>query len=98
MLQLTARFADYHLLQNQVTRDNLGSFVAGTRHQQFPATTRHANAVVDLVAVAENFTVIRFTALHPEVHHDEISSWPKRERAWLEHSQWICQPLPIGKP
>jgi hypothetical protein len=42
----------------------------------------HANALVDLVAVAENFTTKRLLELRPSVTEFQVSTWQKRKNEW----------------
>ena len=43
---------------------------------------RHANALVDLVAVAENFSTKRLLAVHPELNDAQVSTWERRRKKW----------------
>jgi hypothetical protein len=57
------------------------------RHIWFPELDlRHANALVDLVAVAENFSSQRLLDVHPELDDSQISTWDKRRREWRARS------------
>jgi hypothetical protein len=46
----------------------------------------HANALVDLVAVAENFTTKRLIKLHPSITEFQVSTWEKRKREWRRNA------------
>ena len=48
---------------------------------------RHGNAVVDLVAVTENFTSRRLLELRLTVTDNQVFSWDKRRTAWAKHGQ-----------
>jgi hypothetical protein len=47
---------------------------------------RHANALVDLVAVVENFTSQRLLKLYPNLTDSDVFSWEKRRASWLRHA------------
>jgi hypothetical protein len=46
---------------------------------------RSGNALVDVVAVVENFVSQRVLAACPSLNEDDVFSWPKRQKAWLAH-------------
>jgi hypothetical protein len=41
-----------------------------------------ANALVDFVAIAENFSVHRLQQVNPALTDDQLSSWNKRKQRW----------------
>lgn len=80
--QLAMRLLDHDRL---VAQDLSVLYPAG-RHSWLPLVgLRHAHALVDLVAVAENFAATRLRQLHTAVPEKEVSSWEKRRRAWNKH-------------
>lgn len=46
----------------------------------------HTSALIDLVAIAEGFTVRRLLSHNPAVDESKLSSWYKRRDAWEAHS------------
>jgi hypothetical protein len=46
---------------------------------------RHENALVDLVAVTENFTSRRLLELRSQVSEFQVFTWAKRREAWAKH-------------
>jgi hypothetical protein len=52
------------------------------RHNRTVLVTRDANAVVDLVAIAESFAVARWSTVSAAAAG---TSWPSRRKQWLEH-------------
>ena len=81
--RLTSRTADY--LDTPGSSANLG------RHLPERLATRDANALVDLVAVAESFCVARLASvgLTADVH-----TWHKRSVAWLKRSVDLAKDCP----
>jgi len=79
--QITSRLADHRYLVeiDASTAPVRGRGVAQSR------LTRHSNAFVDLVSVAESFASARLLRMHPDVSYDELSNWRKREKAWDKH-------------
>jgi hypothetical protein len=57
--------------------------VASSRHAPERLTTRDANAIVDLVAVAESFCVARLNSIGIGA---DVNTWDKRSKAWLKRS------------
>jgi len=47
---------------------------------------RHGNAIVDLVAVAENFCSSRLLDCRPQVQEQEVFSWDRRKKAWKKYA------------
>ena len=84
LAQLTSRFADYTVLVDRfgadLDRGRVGRHIAGRR-----TANRDENALVDLVAVAENFTSARWMALNPSAASSEVLTWEKRRKAWKKH-------------
>jgi hypothetical protein len=68
------------------------------RHVPRREQSAHANAVVDLVAVAEAYSVERLLLEHPQVPDVSLSNWHKRRAAWQDHARldlgafsgWTC--------
>jgi hypothetical protein len=79
--QITSRVVDHR----QLTK--LDSSLARVRGQRLlqPVKTRHSNALVDIVSVAESFTSGRLLQLQPAVSQDEVSTWAKRKKAWSKY-------------
>jgi len=74
--RLAARY-DEHL------RLSGNSPAAHGRHIRRTGQTREANAVVDMIAVTEAFSIDRLLADWPSTAPDTIGTWRKREKAWL---------------
>jgi hypothetical protein len=82
--QLGMRLLDH----DRLAALDLGTLHPSGRHIWFPQIDqRHANALVDLVAVAENFSSQRLLNVHPELDESQISSWDKRRREWSSRSR-----------
>lgn len=75
--RLVVRHAEYLQTCESV---RLGQ-VRGGRHLASSARTRDVNALVDVVAIAEAFSVNRLMAIRP-VSFDQTSTWSKREKVW----------------
>jgi hypothetical protein len=73
--RLTSRTADY--LETTRTPVVLG------RHSPDRLATRDANALVDLVAVAESFCVARLATVGITA---DVNTWDKRAKAWRRRS------------
>lgn len=68
---------------------------SGGRHAPPDSTSiRCANALVDTVAVCENFVTARLLAIRPSLPFDEVSTWKKRQRAWLNEASVDLASLP----
>jgi hypothetical protein len=77
--QLLVRVADYRTLlrlSEQQPRGDRG------RHLRDAAVVRHGNALTDLVAVLESFTVARLLNLRPAVSHNQVMKWTDRIKIW----------------
>jgi hypothetical protein len=46
------------------------------------ASARHEHALVELVAVAENFSTTRLLDLAPTINEAEVGTWPGRNNSW----------------
>lgn len=80
--QIALRIADYQVLSD---RDKSG---ATFRHSTLSTgQLRSGNALVDIVAIVENFVSQRLLLACPSVREDDVFSWPKREKAWLINLQ-----------
>lgn len=75
--RLAARYAEHLRLAGP-------SSVGGGRHVPRPEQTRQANAVVDMIAVAEAFSIDRLLAGWPSTPPGSIGTWKKREKAWRD--------------
>lgn len=75
--RLAARYAEHLRLVRP-------SSAASGRHVPRPEQTRQANAVVDMVAIAEAFSIDRLHASWPSTPPPSTSTWTKREKAWRD--------------
>ena len=75
--RLAARYAE-HLRLAQLSSSG------GGRHVPRPEQTRQANAVVDMVAIAEAFSIDRLLAGWPSTPPGSTGTWKKRENAWRD--------------
>jgi hypothetical protein len=55
------------------------------RHLRDAEAARHGNALTDLVAVLESFTVTRLLNLRPAVSHKDVMNWIGRIKMWKKH-------------
>ncbi|MGN9912644.1 hypothetical protein ACTMTJ_34420 [Phytohabitans sp. LJ34] len=79
--QLAIRLADWRTL-----RSPMGSVHnRHGRHLRDADVVRHGNALTDLVAVVESFTVARLLNLRPAVSHDQVMRWADRVKMWRQH-------------
>ncbi|MEU5962519.1 hypothetical protein ABZ777_15030 [Micromonospora parva] len=79
--QLVIRVADYRtLLQLSGTRNRQSG-----RHLRGSAVVRHGNALTDLVAVLESFTVARLLKMRPAITHNQVMRWTDRIKMWKKH-------------
>jgi hypothetical protein len=81
LTQIVTRVSDYRKL---ISLD----FQTDPRRRprlQRPTDLRSANAIVDLMAIAESFTSARLLDLRQHVTPDNVSTWKKRETAWSNH-------------
>ncbi|MGC5321579.1 hypothetical protein ACPXB5_22910 [Micromonospora arida] len=79
--QLVIRVADYRtLLQFSGTRNGQSG-----RHLRGSAVVRHGNALTDLVAVLESFTVARLLNIRPAITHNQVMRWTDRIKMWKKH-------------
>ncbi|MEV8504297.1 hypothetical protein AB0368_05615 [Actinoplanes sp. NPDC051475] len=77
--QLLVRVADYRTLlrlSEEQTCSDRG------RHLRDAAVVRHGNALTDLVAVLESFTVARLLNLRPAISHNQVMKWTDRLKMW----------------
>lgn len=74
--RLTARTSEYLRTAPQPP-------VASSRHAPGGLATREANAIVDLVAVAESFCVARLASVGISA---DVNTWDKRAKAWRRRS------------
>ncbi|GAB4062476.1 hypothetical protein GCM10028777_02340 [Angustibacter speluncae] len=75
--RLAARYAEHlHLAGSSLTDRG--------RHASRPEQTREANAVVDMVAVAEAFSIDRLLDSWPSTPPANVGTWKKRQKAWLD--------------
>jgi hypothetical protein len=83
LAQLAMRLLDH----NHLTTRDLGRGDQEGRHLWIrQSQLRHGNALVDLVAVTENFVTRRLLEFWPGVTESEVSTWKKREYAWRNHA------------
>ncbi|MFD0973743.1 hypothetical protein [Plantactinospora endophytica] len=80
--QLAIRVADYRMLLrlSQGAPDGHSG-----RHLRGSAVVRHGNALTDLVAVLESFTVTRLLHLRPAVAYNQIMKWTDRIKMWKKY-------------
>lgn len=81
--RLTSRTAEY--------LDSAGSAAVFGRHLPDKLATRDANALVDLVAVAESFCVARLASIGAMA---DVSTWNKRQKAWLKRAVDLANGYP----
>ena len=83
-LQISLRLLDHDWLTGHIDEmTELPGRHVWHEHDQ----VRHNNTVVDLVAVAENFTSRRLLELRPSLTDNDVFSWEKRRKAWAKHAQ-----------
>jgi hypothetical protein len=82
LTQITVRGLDHEQLMRlqDDNRNKIG------RHLLENDRLRHANALVDLVAVVENFTSQRLLKLRPNLTDNDVFSWEKRRTSWSGHA------------
>jgi hypothetical protein len=82
LAQLATRCADYRTLLrlSAGTRDEQRG-----RHLTDGFAGRHGNALTDLVAVVEHFSVVRLLNLRPTVTPEQVGQWKGRVAAWKQH-------------
>jgi hypothetical protein len=85
--RLTSRTADYLDLSRHAPTSG--------RHAAQRLVTRDANALVDLVAVAESFCVARLASVGIAA---DVNTWDKRAKAWLKRSVDLAQAYPGWGP
>jgi hypothetical protein len=78
--QIALRALDHELLAKQPGHSLHGRHVWLQNSQ-----SRHDNALVDIVAIVENFASRRLLDLRPVVTTDQVFTWEKRRKAWAEH-------------
>jgi hypothetical protein len=82
LLQIALRAMDHERLSRS---DHERDALVGRHVWLNKSQLRHGNAVVDLVAVAENFTSSRLLQLRPTLTENDVFTWERRRRAWAEH-------------
>jgi hypothetical protein len=82
LLQIALRAMDHERLSRS---DQEPDALVGRHVWLNESQLRHRNAVVDLVAVAENFTSSRLVQLRPNLTENDVFTWERRRRAWAEH-------------
>jgi hypothetical protein len=75
------RLEDYKRLQDPF----IANHVPGRHVWTASDRLRHANAIIDTVAVVETYTTARLLSVVPALTEQEASTWQKRESAWLRH-------------
>ena len=81
--QVMSRLADHR----QLVRLDIAVGPAGGRRLRQLPRTRHGNALVDIVAVAESFASGRLLITRPAISYDEVSTWSRRKKAWLRYGK-----------
>lgn len=81
LAQVMSRLVDHRRLMRL---DTVTGSASG-RLRQLPRT-RHGNALVDTVAVAESFSSGRLLIIRPTISYDEVSTWSRRQKAWARHT------------
>ena len=80
--QLVIRVTDYRtLLRSSEVRPH----GRRGRHLRDAEAVRHGNALADLVAVLESFTVTRLLNLRPALSHKDVMNWVGRIKMWKRH-------------
>ncbi len=79
--RLVSRLAEYR----QLAFAGVAGQIPVGRHGARRARTYDANALVDLVAIAESFCVQRLLLIRT-VPPDDLSNWAKRSAAWDRHA------------
>ncbi|WP_143728158.1 hypothetical protein [Micromonospora cremea] len=80
--QLVIRTADYYtLLRLEGSAPNGRS----GRHLRGFAAVRHGNALTDIVAVLESFTVNRLLNLRPGIAYNKVMKWTDRIKMWKKY-------------
>ncbi|GAA4638200.1 hypothetical protein GCM10023196_094980 [Actinoallomurus vinaceus] len=82
LTQIAMRTLDHKLL---TAHDNTADGTFG-RHVILHNQLRHENALIDLVAIAENFTSRRLLELRPSLDDGDVFNWEKRRKAWDKHA------------
>ena len=84
VLQISLRVLDHAWLTGHTAEmEELQGRHIRYEHDQ----VRHNNTVVDLVAVAENFTTRRLLELRSSLTENDVFNWERRRRAWARHAQ-----------
>jgi hypothetical protein len=79
--RLCMRWVDYE----QAIKIIRFAFPQGRHTRIHSNTARHANTVVDMVALAEEFSTERLTGLRPQLPYHAHSNWESRKKSWLKH-------------
>ncbi|MFI5492262.1 hypothetical protein [Actinoplanes sp. NPDC051859] len=93
--QLLVRVTDYRTLlrlSEEQPRGDRG------RHLRDAAVVRHGNALTDLVAVLESFTVARLLNLRPAVSHYQVMKWTDRIKIWRNQGGVDLTTSPACRP
>jgi hypothetical protein len=83
LVQIALRADDYLRLMRGHTQ---GEVTRGRHVWQGSTWLRQANAIVDFIAVAENFSLVRLLAICPALKESDVFSWQKRIAAWERHA------------
>lgn len=82
LLQIALRTTDHERL---AASDGLIDALAGRHLWLDQSQLRHGNALVDIVAVTENFTSARLLELRPNLTDRQVFTWERRRQAWQDH-------------
>jgi hypothetical protein len=77
--RLVIRFLEYRTAGASDTPDTPG------RHHGVHVKVRNSNALIDLVAVAESFTVSRLISIR-DVHYSKLTAWNRRKETWRKEA------------
>lgn len=78
--RLVTRFEDFKLIDERATSD----LWPGRHAPGGGSDARRGNAVVDIVAICENFATNRILQVCPGLNDHDVFTWAKREKAWLD--------------
>lgn len=79
--QIVSRIMDYRELMR------LDHITTTTEDHRIWQSMRHANAIMDLVSVAESFTSARLLNLDNSLSADVVSTWERRRKAWAKYGK-----------
>jgi hypothetical protein len=83
LAQITLRAFDHDRLMRWQGNER---YIAGRHLWLQNDQLRHANALVDFVAVVENFTTQRLLKLRPNLTEGDVFAWEKRRTSWSMHA------------